>query len=131
MHRIQPAIVLVIFTVLIWISRLRNIWTDAGQSFFGKVAWTVPVLLFLVLAALVIRAKLVPASRPHFVGAVRLLGGWTVVYWLFRSVRLFGGGHSFGFIVVHMILTALSIGLAIWSWPRTSTHQLSRMRTGR
>ena len=48
--------------------------------------------------------------------AVQVLAGWTTVVWVVRAADIaFGGGHEAAFIAVHVVLAAVSIGLAAWA----------------
>jgi hypothetical protein len=97
-------LVLVVWTLVIWLSRLRNIWTDDDLSSGGQMARTVVALVFVGLAVV---AWWRPALAPGF--AV-----WTIGYWSVRGVQIVLNDHPVGFTVVHTVLALISIGLAGW-----------------
>lgn len=88
---------LVVWTVVVWVTRLRN-----ADGSAGAVALSV---LFLVLAAAVV------ATRAHALPVV-VLAGLTVVVWLIRLPMILVADHGAGFKVVHAVIAAVSIGLA-------------------
>ena len=48
--------------------------------------------------------------------AVTALSAWTTVVWIVRAADIaFGGGHEAAFVAVHVVLAAVSIGLAVWA----------------
>lgn len=101
-----PLLVLVGWTVFLWISRLRNVLADDDLTAFGT-AWRIGVVVVFVVLA-------VFAAGGRLVG---VLIAWTVGYWLVR-----GGGilldddHDAGFKAIHTVLMVVSIGLAMWAW---------------
>jgi hypothetical protein len=106
-------LVLVGWTLLIWLSRIRNIWADEALSTGGQLARTGVAVLFVVLAA-------VAALRPALVPVFAL---WTAGYWAVRGVQIILNDHGLGFTVVHTVLALVSIGLAAWV---LRTHGLPR-----
>lgn len=107
----RPAtVVLVVWTLLVWTTRISNIWGDEALSDGEKWGRTGLALSFTVLAAVVAVALWRRASwlRP----AVVALAGWTVAVWVVRSVGIAAGDHDTAFVVVHLVLAVVSIGLA-------------------
>jgi hypothetical protein len=100
----RPLLVMVIWTLVIWVSRVRNIWADDELSAGGQVARTVVALLFVGLALAALRWREV--VMPFCV--------WTIGYWAVRSVQIIAKDHELGFTVVHTVLALISIGLAVW-----------------
>lgn len=100
-----------LWTLFVWGGRLRNLWLDPGGlseanrwSLVGSLAFT--ALGFAVLAL----SRFGPVTARRL--AVVALAGLTVVVWAVRAVDIAVGDHSTGFIAVHLVLAAVSIGLA-------------------
>jgi hypothetical protein len=92
-----PQIAFVAWTVFVWAGRIRN-----GGS----------VLLagsFLVLAA----AVLVLWRGRYLVASMTALVAWTIGVWAVRTPQILLDDQSAGFKVVHTVLAAVSIWLAI------------------
>jgi hypothetical protein len=48
--------------------------------------------------------------------SVQVLAGWTTVVWVVRAADIaLGGDHEAAFVAVHVVLAAVSIGLAAWA----------------
>ena len=119
-HRLRPAIVLSAWTIVVWTTRIRNIWTDDSLSTSGQVARTVLALVFTAFAtvtfALWIRARRDAAVPPSWAARlVRAFAVWTVLVWLVRGVQIALADHSVAFVAVHSVLAAVSIALAVWA----------------
>jgi hypothetical protein len=106
----------------IWLTRIRNILTDDSLDAGGRVLWLVPALV-LGLGGLVAlwawwqgRAAL---ARP--LAAVLLA---TIVYWPVRTVIMLFGDHSAAFRLVHLVLAAVSVGLALAAGQRLQRTNL-------
>ena len=102
------------WTVLVWTTRIRNIWTDDALSTGEQWARTLLALSFTALAVAVAAAIARRASwlRP----AVAALAAWTAAVWLVRSVDIATGDHSAAFVVVHLALAVISLALSAWAW---------------
>ncbi len=119
----SSVLVLVLWSWFVWGGRIRNVNEDAtleGWDYWG------PMLLSLsfTLMAIVVMAMLWRRWRhPHAESqaralslAVQVLAGWTTLVWVVRAADIaFGGGHEAAFIAVHVVLAAVSIGLAAWA----------------
>jgi len=99
----RVVVAFVAWTLLIWTTRIGNIWRDDDLDTAGKVGNTALALSFTVLALSVIVAawRSTPAATRR---AVAVLAGWTVGVWLVRSA---------GFKIVHTSLAVISIALAV------------------
>jgi hypothetical protein len=97
---VTAAVVLAVWTVLIWAGRIRN-----GGSLLLAAS-------FLVLAALVLVSLRRRAWRLY---AVTALVVWTIAVWAVRTPMILARDHSAGFKVVHTVLAVVSIGLAVWA----------------
>lgn len=107
----MPAtLALVVWTLLVWTTRIGNIWGDDALSAGDKWARTALALSFTALALGVAWAL---RRRTAWLGtATRVLAGWTVAVWVVRAVAIATGDHDATFIAVHLALAAVSITLA-------------------
>jgi hypothetical protein len=110
LSRAPATIGLVLWTLLVWTTRITNIWADDTLDTTGKAGRTVLALSFTVLAlaagwALVRRSERV---RP----VVVVLAAWTTGVWIVRAVGIAAGDRDAAFVAVHVVLAAVSIGLA-------------------
>lgn len=104
-------VVLVAWTFLVWTTRLRNVWGDADLSDGEKwgrtgLALSLTALAIAVVAGLVRRAGWTDV-------AVKALAGWTIGVWVVRSFGIATTDHAAAFVVVHLVLAAVSVGLAV------------------
>jgi hypothetical protein len=102
--------VLVVWTLLVWTTRIGNIWDDDALNSGEKWARTALALSFTVLAvgvalALVRRARWLDV-------AVKVLAGWTLGVWVVRSIEIATGDEGAAFVVVHLVLAVISVVLA-------------------
>lgn len=117
--QLRPAAVLSAFTLLVWTTRIRNIWTDDELSTAGQVGRTALALAFtgFALASLwawwqVRRGGTAPTWAPAL---VRTFAVWTVGVWVVRATQIALADHEVGFVVVHTVLAIASIALAVWA----------------
>ena len=110
MRRLPATIALVVWSLLIWTTRIRNIWSDDELSTGEQWGRTLLALSFTVLALAVGFALYGRAAwlRP----AVLSLAGWTVGVWVVRAVGIATADHDGAFVAVHLVLAAISFGLA-------------------
>lgn len=107
----RPATVaLVAWTVLVWTTRISNIWGDDALSSGQKWGRTALALSFTVLALAVAVALWQRSTwlRP----AVGALAAWTLGVWVVRAVGIATGDHSAAFVAVHLVLAVVSIALS-------------------
>lgn len=117
--RLRPAVVLAVFTLLVWTTRIRNIWTDDELSTTGQLGRTALSLSFTVFAAAVVwfwwggrqRGSVDPIAGP----VVRMFGAWTIGVWAVRAVQISTAGHDAAFVAVHTALAVVSTVLAVWA----------------
>jgi hypothetical protein len=110
---------LVVWTALIWISRIRNIWEDDDLSTRSQTISTLIAVVFVVLA--VVTAVILYRSRRH--GLSRISGGvimafaaGTIGYWVVRGIEILFDDHSGGFKLLHTMLALVSCALAALAW---------------
>ncbi len=100
-----PVLTLIGWTLLVWMSRARTVVDNGDLSTWGT-SWRIGVVVvFLALASL--------AARDRMIG---LFVAWTIVYWVVRGGGLLITEHSIGFKAIHTVLMVVSIGLAMWVW---------------
>ncbi len=109
------------WTLFVWVGRLRNLLAEPG-SVFDASRWSlVGSVAFSVLGAVVVIAGLLAVAdrglasvgRSILGPAVVGLAALTIGVWVLRAVDIAIGDHSIGFIAVHLVLAAVSIGLAV------------------
>lgn len=118
LRRLRPSLVLAVWTLVVWTSRIRNIWDDDELTTSGQVWRTALALAFTGFAAVVLAAYL----RARRSGAwtwtprlVRAFAAWTVGVWAIRAVQIGIADHGAGFKAVHTALAVVSAGLALWA----------------
>lgn len=119
-RQLRPALVLSVWTVVVWTTRIRNIWTDESLSTAAQVGRTALAVVFTVFAAVTIGAwikgrrdggSVIPCTRLW----IRAFAVWTVGVWAVRAVQIGLADHGTAFKVVHTVLAVVSVGLALWA----------------
>lgn len=132
LRRFRPALLLSAWTLLVWTTRIRNIWTDDSLTTSGQVWRTVLAGVFTAFAVVTIGAWLrargsTDTSSRLLPPWIRAFAVWTIAVWSIRAVQIGGADHGFGFKVVHTVLAVVSVALALWAdrvasqTPRSST----------
>lgn len=111
MLRYRAVVALVVWTLLIWTTRIRNIWGDDELDATAKWGRTALALSFTVLAVAVAVAAW-RRARPALRLSVLTLAGWTTAVWLVRSADITTGDHDAAFKIVHLVLAVVSIALS-------------------
>lgn len=107
-------LVLPLWTLFVWVGRIRNI-VDGDESKAGVI---IPIILtVLALVALVDRRRGLP-----------LLAVATVAVWAVRVPIVLLRDHSVGFKVVHVVLALVSIGFAALSMRALSRRRALALR---
>ncbi len=102
---------LVIWTLFLWLSRLRNVVANDDLDTMGRSLRLGIAGLFLLLGLLAGVWLWRGRPGPVWIG---LLAGWTVAYWLVRGTAiLLDPGHDASFKVVHALLMVVSIGTVL------------------
>jgi hypothetical protein len=108
--RLPATIALAVWSLLVWTTRIRNIWADDELSVGEQWGLTALALSFTGLALLVAYALV---RRPSWLRmAVLALAGWTTAVWIVRGLGIAFADREASFIVVHLVLAAVSIALA-------------------
>jgi len=110
-RRHPAAVALVLWSLFVWATRIRNIWTDDQLSAGEQWGRTALALSFTVLALTVGWA--VVRSAPWRGPVVLVLAAWTIAVWIVRSIGISTTDHDGAFIAVHLALALISIGLAV------------------
>lgn len=114
MPRRPPAtIALAVWSLLVWTTRIRNIWTDRELTSGEQWGRTALALSFTVLALAVGHAVYHRSSWQRTV--VSALAGWTILVWVIRSMGIATADHDGAFIAVHLGLAAISVSLAAFA----------------
>lgn len=107
------------WTLFVWVGRLRNLVAEPGGvldasrwSLIGSIAFTVGGVVVVTAALARWRRGSVGPVAKLLWPAVVALAVLTVAVWSIRAVDIALGDHSIGFIVVHLVLAVVSIGLA-------------------
>lgn len=117
-RRHLPAAVLSAWTVFVWTTRIRNIWTDGDLSTGAQVGRTALALAFTVFAVVTIVAVLRARGGrpwPMLPTWIRAFAVWTIGVWVVRGIQIALADHGAGFIAVHLVLAVVSIGLSVWA----------------
>lgn len=99
------------YTVVLWLSRLRNVLADDDLTASGRAVRVGVVVLFVALAVAAGVGLRRGSSRPLVVLIV-----WTIGYWIVRGGGILIGDWSTGFKVVHTVLMVASLALAALAW---------------
>lgn len=117
--RLRPAVILAAFTLLVWTTRIRNIWTDESLSTAGQIGRTALSLSFTAFAGAVLwlwwqgrrRGSVDPIVGP----VVRMFAAWTIGVWAVRALQIATADHGAAFVAVHTALAVASTALAVWA----------------
>lgn len=115
---LRPALVLAVWTFLVWTTRIRNIWTDEELTTAGQLGRTALAVAFTAFAALTVAAYArTRRDRPWSWtrGLVRAFALWTTGVWVVRVIQIAGADHDLGFVLVHTALAVVSVAFAGWA----------------
>jgi hypothetical protein len=104
------------WTLFVWVGRIRNVWADASLDTTEKVGSSALATTFVVFASLTLvwairqRRAGLPPSTIYLVGT---FAAWTTGVWVVRSIGIWLHEHPVGFKLVHTVLAAISITLAV------------------
>jgi hypothetical protein len=110
LSRAPAALGLVVWTLLVWTTRINNIWADDALDTMARAGRTALALSFtlLALATAWALARRADRIRPLVVA----LAIWTTGVWIVRAIGIAAGDHDAAFVAVHVALAVVSIGLA-------------------
>ncbi len=110
--------ILVAWTEFVWISRVRNVVGNDDLSSAAELWRIVVAAVFISLGGTALWAWRSRADHPgRALWLLRLLCTRTVRFWIGRGGGIILADHTLGFTVIHTVLMAISIGLAVWVWP--------------
>ncbi len=109
---LRPALLLAVWTVLVWTTRIRNIWTDDELTTNGQLWRTALAGVFTVFA---LGTVVLWRRRGDATGWVRAFAVWTIGVWAVRAVQIGLADHGVAFKAVHTVLAIVSTGLALWA----------------
>lgn len=110
----RATVALVVWTLGVWTTRINNIWADDALTTTEKWGRTALAASFTALVVAVVVALWRRAAWVRL--AVGVLGAWTIVVWIVRSVGIATGGHDGAFVAVHLVLAVVSAALAALAW---------------
>lgn len=120
MFRCRPLAVAVfaMWTLLVWANRINNIVNHDGGDGVDLARAVAFVVVGLAVAVVAVRPM--PAALAHRVVSI---AGWaSIALWATRIVTIPLGDHTVGFVVVHLVLAAISISLALWAMRATRSQ---------
>jgi len=111
--RRPAALAFVVWTFLVWTTRIGNVWRDDELDTGEQVSRTLLALSFTVLALAVV-VTLARRTSPRTARlAVDALAAWTIAVWLVRGVGILLADHGLAFKLVHLVLALGSTLLAV------------------
>ncbi len=114
---------LVLWTLLVWVGRLRNVMADEALDAEGRwlrlalaVSFVLPALLIAFGIIAVLRQTNAQSAVTSAVGLLAVgLSVWTICVWVVRGLDIvLDGSYDAGFRLIHSILAVVSIALAGW-----------------
>ncbi len=109
---LRPALILAVWTFLVWTTRIRNIWTDDDLTIGGQVWRTGLAGIFTIFAI----GTVVLWRRGRGAAKwVRAFAVWTIGVWAIRAIQIGLADHGAAFKVVHTVLAVVSTCLALWA----------------
>lgn len=97
-------------TVAIWTTRIGNI--VRGDESGGAKAVSAALAVVFTAFAVVTLLRWWKRS-PALAATVRAFAGWTVAVWVVRLAGIATADHGAAFVVVHAVLAAVSVALAV------------------
>ena len=128
--RPYPVTTLSLVTLVIWGNRIWLAWTNDEDSLARKVAWSLPITVFVVLAVvlLVLVLRRTDVTRPAFRWTVWAFAVGTIAFWAVRAPMILLADHPIPFKAVHAVLAVASVGASVWAarWaaPRSDAPRL-------
>lgn len=107
---------LVAWTLFVWLSRIRNVWTNDDLSQGAQVLRTVVAVVFVALGVAMAQrlwARMESELTTNDRRFLTVFVVWTIGFWLVRGVGIIVDDHTASFTAVHTVLMAISIGFAL------------------
>lgn len=118
----RPLLVWSGWTLFVWTTRIRNIWTDDELETAAQVGRTALALAFTLFAVVSIAGWWRERRGARWSFARRWIAAFavfTTAVWIVRAVQIALADHGAAFIAVHTVLAVISVGLAAWTWRST------------
>ena len=130
--RPYPVAVFSAVTLLIWGNRVWLAWTDQKLDLTGKLGYSVPITCFVAAAVAVLVLQLRGRQLSAGFGTlVAVFAGGTVLYWAVRLPVILLHDHPVPFKIVHSVLAAASVALAVRAWRSRHDAVVPRSSLGR
>ncbi len=123
-----------LWTLLVWVGRIRNVVGADDIGGFGKLWRLVVAVGFVVVGAAVtigVLSSVKKATKPAAVGS--LVVGLAVVgsgWWLIRGGQILIGDWDTSFKVVHTLLATATFGFSAMAWRAVRSQQLASVSHG-
>ena len=107
--------VFVCFTILVWATRIYNLFRDNEIS-VGEKTWSLFLAIIFLLGAVAITRILVGSWRDRNLKKSRLVPAfciWTMTFWVVRTVGIVVANHQTGFKLVHVSIAVVFILLSL------------------
>jgi len=109
---------LVVWTLFVWVSRLRNIWGNDDLTTNGQLLRTLFAGIFVLFGVAAARVLWVRGRRGSDLTSSdqRMLWVfvvWTIGFWLVRGIGIIVDDHTASFTAVHTVLMVVSIAIAL------------------
>jgi hypothetical protein len=124
LRRHRAVLALVVWTFLVWTTRIGNILRDEDLDTAGRVGRTALALAFTAMAITLLFG--VVRQAPWLRRAVEVVALATVVFWVVQGLGILVRDHELGFKVVHTILAVGSIVLAALAWRESLVREPER-----
>jgi len=108
---------LALWTLFVWGTRIVNILTDGGSA--GALVVAVVLTALGLAAAASLAGRRLPWALPALAVA-------TLVVWAVRVPLVLSHDHEAAFVVVHLVLAVVSVGLAVGALRRSPVPRLTR-----
>jgi hypothetical protein len=118
-------IALAVWTILIWTFRSGTIIADGDAHILDRL--DVACFTLFAVATIVCVTRRRALLRP-VVGA---FAAWTVFTWVTGAWFLLTDDHSGPFVVIHLVIAVVSIGLAVIAWRQVARSTSQSLSVGR
>ena len=113
---------LVIWTLLLWTSRIKNILENSDLTYIAVAIRVLVALIFLLLALLTLRSFLRKKESQVWLTTLCV---WSLAYWPVRGgLIVMDSNYSFGFKAVHSGLIIVTLGLVAVALPSKKLAQI-------
>ena len=116
--RPYPVAVFAAVTLFIWGNRIWLAWTQRGVGLGAKLALSIPITAFVVMAVVVLTMLVTGVDRDAagFRFLVRVFAAGTAIFWAVRLPMIEMHRHPVPFKLVHATLAIASVAAAVFAW---------------